>query len=156
MSAPDAAPRRRDRRDEAGSGVEQRARESASGSVSVSNHDIAQGDIARLDELFGADKVIETSAASARSAVRPVRRRARRPLASWSLTASMFGLSMSWFMPWALPISLLGAVLATVALFRRWEDRGVAAWGLGLGLAGAASAAFWILWILDQLSVSSL
>lgn len=129
---------------------------------SVSNAGLEDGDIANLDELFGPDVASGTAVSPIRGSGSPDhpravrRRRAPKPLASWSLTASMFGLSMSWFMPWALPASLLGVVLGAIALFRRWEVRSLAGWGVGLGLAGAMSAGFWILWILDQLAVSPL
>lgn len=81
--------------------------------------------------------------------------RRRRPLAGASLTASVFGLTLSWLMPWAMPVSILGAVLAIVALRRTWEQREPAWWGLGLGVAGAACASFWIGWIITQLSAAT-
>ncbi|GAB2517325.1 hypothetical protein GCM10027064_13730 [Microbacterium petrolearium] len=77
--------------------------------------------------------------------------RVRRPLSGVSLTASAIGLVLSWFVPWGMPVSVAGALLAIVALRRTWERRAHAWWGLGLGILGSACASFWIGWIVDQL-----
>ena len=79
----------------------------------------------------------------------------RRPLASASLIASVFGLSMSLFMPWAMPVSIVGTILAIIALRRTWEQRAIAWWGFGFGLAGVSYSSFWIGWILNQLAAAS-
>lgn len=84
---------------------------------------------------------------------KPVVWKPRRQIASFALTCSMFGLSMSWFMPWALPASLLGVIIGGIALSRSWEEKGVAGWGLGLGLAGTISSCFWIVWTLMRLGI---
>lgn len=90
------------------------------------------------------------------SAAAPPRAHRRgRPLAAASLTASVFGLTLSWLMPWAMPVSILGSVLAIIALRRTWEQREPAWWGLGLGIAGAACASFWVGWIITQLNAVS-
>jgi len=81
--------------------------------------------------------------------------RRRRPLAGVALTLSLVGLVVSWFMPWGMPVSVLGAVLAIVALRRTWERRAVSWWALGLGILGAACSSYWIGWIVDQLSARS-
>ncbi|WP_105566305.1 hypothetical protein [Microbacterium halophytorum] len=77
----------------------------------------------------------------------PERWKPKRAFASVALTCAMFGLSMSWFMPWAMPVSILAVVLGSVALSRDWEDRAIAGWALGLGIVGTLSAAFWAGWI---------
>ncbi len=83
----------------------------------------------------------------------PVVWKPRRQIASWALTCSMFGLSMSWFMPWAMPASLLGVIIGGIALSRSWEEKAVAGWGLGLGLAGTISSGFWAVWMLMRLGI---
>lgn len=88
------------------------------------------------------------------SAASPAPRRGR-PLAGASLTASVFGLTLSWLMPWAMPVSILGAVLAIIALRRSWEQHEPAWWGLGLGIAGTACASYWIGWIIAQLGATA-
>ncbi|WP_261167099.1 hypothetical protein [Microbacterium sp. Marseille-Q6965] len=104
-------------------------------------------------------ELIESLAHDAPSARTPARRarphRPRRPLAGVSLTASVIGLVLSWFVPWGMPVSVAGALLAILALRRSDERRGQAWWGLGLGILGAACASFWIGWILDQLSATT-
>jgi len=67
----------------------------------------------------------------------------RRSVAGLALMFAMFGLSMSWFMPWAAPASLVGVILGVIAVARPWDDRAAGGWALGLGIAGLAGSAFW-------------
>ena len=62
---------------------------------------------------------------------------------------------MSLFMPWAMPVSIVGTILAIIALRRTWEQRAIAWWGFGFGLAGVSYSSFWIGWILNQLAAAS-
>ncbi|WP_119696689.1 DUF4190 domain-containing protein [Microbacterium halotolerans] len=111
----------------------------------------------RVDPRGAAGSRAEQRAAREREGKRrhdprePKRWKPPQPLAGWALMCAMFGLSMSWFMPWAMPASVLGVILGSVALSRRWEDRASAGWALGLGIVGTASAAFWIVWIYNAL-----
>ncbi|GAA3656347.1 hypothetical protein [Microbacterium marinilacus] len=74
------------------------------------------------------------------------RRTSRGRLASWSLSVAMFALTASWFTGWALPLAVVGVVLAGVALLARRAGRELAWWGLGLGLGAVGCSAFWIVW----------
>lgn len=67
--------------------------------------------------------------------------------ATWSMTLSTFALVVSWFVPWALPLGVIGVVLAVIALAGRRAKRELAWWGLGLGLGSILCSAFWILWV---------
>lgn len=82
----------------------------------------------------------------------PKRWKPRRQVASLALTFAMFGLSMSWFMPWATPASLVAVVLAGIAVGHSWEDRATAGWALGLGIAGTLGGVFWAVWIWHALA----
>lgn len=68
------------------------------------------------------------------------------------MSLSAFALVVSWFVPWALPLGIIGVVLALIALFGRRAKRELAWWGLGLGLGSIACSAFWILWALRAAS----
>ncbi|GGH40811.1 hypothetical protein [Microbacterium album] len=75
-----------------------------------------------------------------------------RPLGAWALVVSMFALSLSWFVGWALPLAVAGVVLAIVALTRRGVKRELAWWALGLSLGAVGCSLFWIWWATQAVS----
>lgn len=121
------------------------------------------GDAETLEALLGQEddrprsRAEERAAREAKPAAReePKTWKPRRQVASLALTFSMFGLSMSWFMPWAAPASLVAVILGTIAVCRRWDDRAAGGWALGLGLAGLAASGFWVYWIWHELMLAA-
>lgn len=78
---------------------------------------------------------------------------ASRPLprsAAWALAFAIAGLIVAFFVGWGVPIGLLAAGLAIVALRRPWEARGVAVWALCLSLLSVLFSAGWIWWSVTQ------
>lgn len=76
-------------------------------------------------------------------------RASRGRTAAWSMTLSMLALVASWFVLWALPLGVVGVVLAINALAAHRAKRQLAWWGLGLGLGSILCSAFWIVWALQ-------
>ncbi|MGC5172968.1 hypothetical protein ACPW96_17815 [Micromonospora sp. DT81.3] len=78
-----------------------------------------------------------------------------RGLGAWGLGFSLTGLISSFFVGWGFPISVVGIVLAALALRRPLESRPVATWALVLGILGLVYSAGWMLWAAAQLRLFS-
>ncbi len=77
----------------------------------------------------------------------------RRPVAGAALTVAIISLAGSLFFGWVLPLAVVSAVLAAVALSRRWERRAVAGWALALAILAVLYCCGWIAWTLFAVGV---
>ncbi|HWI31676.1 MAG TPA: hypothetical protein VNT50_09285 [Microbacterium sp.] len=76
-----------------------------------------------------------------------------RGLGAWALGFAVVGLVASLFVGWGFPVSLVGVVVAVVALRRPLESRTVAAWALALGILGLLYSAGWLVWAASRMNV---
>ena len=76
-----------------------------------------------------------------------------RGLGAWGLGFSLAGLLSSLFVGWGFPISLVGIVLAGIALRRPLESRAVAGWAMALGILGLVYSAGWLLWAATRMNL---
>lgn len=77
---------------------------------------------------------------------------ARADLSGWALTFSVAGLVASLFVGWMLPLGLVGAITAIVALRRR-TGSGRAVWALVLGVVAVLYSAGWVVWAILRVGV---
>jgi hypothetical protein len=76
---------------------------------------------------------------------------ARAALGPWALGLAIVALAASVFVGWMLPLGLIAAITALVALRRPHESRRVAVWALALGAVAMLYSAGWLLYALPQL-----